>query len=63
MEAVKINSEKVRCCIADVVRSAIKQKAENTLDAYCPSCASYIVNQRVTFEERCDKCGTHVEWR
>lgn len=31
-------------------------------DAYCPQCEQYIVNERVTFGECCDTCGTPVQW-
>jgi hypothetical protein len=34
----------------------------NRPDAFCPNCDTYIVNQRVTFEETCDTCNTPVEW-
>ena len=30
-------------------------------DWYCPNCQTYIVDERVTFEETCDVCGTDCE--
>lgn len=33
-----------------------------TADAFCPECNAYIVNERVTYDECCDTCGTEVEW-
>jgi Zn finger protein HypA/HybF involved in hydrogenase expression len=47
------------------VGSSIPSQAElvaETADAYCPNCDAYIVNERVTYEECCDTCGTDVEW-
>ena len=37
-------------------------KAKEEVDAYCPNCEVYIVNERVTFEETCDQCNTEIEW-
>jgi hypothetical protein len=37
-------------------------KIEVEYDAYCPQCCVYICDQRVTFEECCDNCGTLVEY-
>jgi hypothetical protein len=31
-------------------------------DAYCPQCCIYICDQRITFEECCDDCGTPVTY-
>jgi hypothetical protein len=31
-------------------------------DWWCPSCKEALVWQRVTYEERCDTCGTSVVW-
>ena len=30
-------------------------------DWYCPTCKAYLVDERVTFEEYCDTCGTKCE--
>ena len=38
------------------------QTKEEKVDADCPECEDYIVNERVTFEECCDTCGTEIEW-
>jgi hypothetical protein len=46
----------------EMKNSIIKQETQEALDAYCQNCDEYIVNQRVTFEECCDKCGTPVAW-
>ena len=37
---------------------------QNTViyDAYCPFCEAYIVDERVTFEEYCDRCKTPIKW-
>lgn len=46
-------------------RGSIPSQAElvaETADAYCPNCEAYIVNERVTYEECCDTCGTKIEW-
>lgn len=50
--------------IADVggsIPSETELVAE-TADAYCPNCEAYIVNERVTYDECCDNCGTEIEW-
>ncbi len=39
-----------------------RELVTETADAYCPSCGDYIVNERVTYEECCDTCGTEIEW-
>ena len=47
------------------VGGSIPSQAElvaETADAYCPNCDAYIVNERVTYEECCDTCGTKIEW-
>lgn len=47
------------------VGGSIPSQAElvaETADAYCPNCGVYIVNERVTYEECCDNCGTEIEW-
>ena len=47
------------------VGGSIPSQAElvaETADAYCPNCEFYIVNERVTYEECCDNCGTKIEW-
>jgi hypothetical protein len=38
------------------------KKEQTTVDAYCPECETYICDERVTFEECCDTCGTHIEY-
>lgn len=48
-----------------LVSGSIPSEAElvsETADAYCPNCEAYIVNERVTFDECCDKCGEEIEW-
>jgi len=35
---------------------------QTAVDAYCPECETYICDERVTFEECCDTCGTHIEY-
>jgi hypothetical protein len=37
-------------------------KQQTAVDAYCPECETYICDERVTFEECCDTCGTHIEY-
>ena len=37
-------------------------KQHTAVDAYCPGCDAYICDERVTFEECCDTCGTPVEY-
>jgi len=32
------------------------------VDAYCKDCDAYICDERVTFEECCDTCGTPIEY-
>jgi hypothetical protein len=47
------------------VGGSIPSQAElvaETADAYCPNCEAYIVNERVTYEECCDNCGTEIDW-
>jgi uncharacterized protein (DUF983 family) len=47
------------------VSGSIPSQAElvaETADAYCPNCKAYIVNERVTYEECCDNCGTEIDW-
>jgi uncharacterized protein (DUF983 family) len=64
MEETSKNNETAQLCIGDV-GSSIPSQAElvaETADAYCPNCDAYIVNERVTYEECCDTCGTDVEW-
>jgi uncharacterized protein (DUF983 family) len=64
MEETKKQEENAQLGIGDV-GSSIPSQAElvaETADAYCPNCEAYIVNQRVTYEECCDTCGTDVEW-
>jgi uncharacterized protein (DUF983 family) len=39
-----------------------RELVAETADAYCPECGDYIVNERVTYEECCDSCGTEIEW-
>lgn len=39
-----------------------RELVAETADAYCPDCDAYIVNERVTYEECCDTCGTEIEW-
>lgn len=29
---------------------------------WCPECKKELHNENVTFEERCDSCGTEVKW-
>jgi len=50
--------------IADVGGSIPPQSelVAETADAYCPNCEAYIVNERVTYDECCDNCGTYIEW-
>jgi hypothetical protein len=60
----KITTEPRHCRVYDV-GSSIPSQAElvaETADAYCPNCEAYIVNERVTYEECCDTCGTDIEW-
>jgi hypothetical protein len=38
------------------------KKEQTAVDAYCPECETYICDERVTFEECCDTCGTHIEY-
>ena len=33
------------------------------VDAYCRECDAYICDERVTFEECCDVCGTDIEYK
>jgi len=35
---------------------------QNSVDAYCSECDAYICDERVTFEECCDVCGTPIEY-
>jgi predicted amidophosphoribosyltransferase len=37
-------------------------KQQTAVDAYCPECDANICDERVTFEECCDTCGTPIEY-
>ena len=42
--------------------NSIRAIKNSTVDAYCPKCEAYIVNERVTNDECCDSCQTKIEW-
>jgi hypothetical protein len=37
-------------------------KQQTAVDAYCPECDANICDERVTFEECCNTCGTPIEY-
>ena len=58
------NTEDKPCTIHGFVGSIPSERelVAETADAYCPECNEYIVNERVTYDECCDNCGTQIEW-
>lgn len=56
------SNEKCALGVVGISTPSERELVAETADAYCPECDDYIVNERVTYEECCDTCGTEIEW-